>query len=42
MMKSLCSTKVGLSNLPPSKLRERRLLAERVKRGAGRSIMELA
>lgn len=30
------------SNIPPSRLRESLLLAERVKRGAGRSIMELA
>lgn len=29
-------------HIPPSRLRDRRLLAERVKRGAGRSIMELA
>lgn len=30
------------AHIPPSRLRDSRLLAERVKRGAGRSIMELA
>lgn len=30
------------SHIPPSRLRDSLLLAERVKRGAGRSIMELA
>lgn len=36
------SDKHSHTHIPPSRLRDSLLLAERVKRGAGRSIMELA